>query len=118
MKGLNVRKGRGRPVRDFVDEAVDIIQTGDEPISTKSLVDLLNLSKNDAMILRRGLRRAQERGQIREVAQCSDGSLSWIGGEQSLARCAGHAANLFLDRESPGDRIDTEKFEESLTCCF
>ncbi len=106
--------GRGRPVNDYVEEAIEIIQSADEPISTKGLIDLLKINKNEALILRRGLRRAQDRGEIREVAKTQDGSLSWVGSEQSLARCVGHAANLFLERESPGDRIDTEKLEDWL----
>jgi hypothetical protein len=111
---MTVEDGRGRPAANYVDEAIDIILTSDEPISTSKLKDRLNLKPNKMLILRRGLRRAQERGVIREVALHKDGSLCWIGGERSLAQCAAHAANIFLDRESPGRRIDTEKFEKWL----
>lgn len=111
---MTVEDGRGRPTSNYVDEAIDIVQNRDEPISTSELIDRLNLKPNQALILRRGLKRAQQRGMIRLVATHKDGSFSWLGGEMSLARCAAHAANLFLERESPGRRIDTEKFEEWL----
>lgn len=101
----------GRPLTYFLAKAIEMIQVSEEPISTSQLIDEMKLDANESIALRRGLRRAQERNEIREVGVHQDKSLTWLGGEMSIARCAGHAANLFLDRESPGKRIDPEEFE-------
>jgi hypothetical protein len=102
---------RGRPLKHFLAKAIDMIRRSDEPLSTTQLIKHLALDHNESLVLRRGLRRAQERNEIREVGVHQDKSLTWLAGDMSIARCAGHAANLFLDRESPGKRIDPEEFE-------
>ena len=111
---MNRLDDRGRPLSSFLATALAMIQSSEQPISTSQLIDHFKLKGSDAMVLRGGLRRAQEQGEIREVAVHQDKSLTWLAGRLSIARCAGHAANLFLDRESPGARIDPEKFEDWL----
>lgn len=99
-----------RPLGKNTTIAVGIVQSSDEPVSTNQLVDFMNLDENSAMVLRRGLNRASERGDIRKLMRHKDGSYSWIGGELSVEKCAGHAANLFLDSQKYQRRVDPSKF--------
>lgn len=111
---MKKRRERGRPMNPKIFKALEIIKGSEEPISTTQLIRQLKLDYNQGLMLRRVLREAQKRGEIREVGVHQDKSITWLRGEFSVARCAGHAVNLFLDRESPGKRIDTEKFEDWL----
>lgn len=108
---MKFRPEKGRPMKDFLIEAIEAVCASEEPISTSQLIERFDLNDAKAMQLRRALRNAQEREIIREVGMHSDKSLTWLSGDLSIARCAGHAANLFLDREKPDARIDPEKFE-------
>lgn len=99
---------------DYVNQAIAIILTSDIPVSTRELKDKLGLSEHETIGLRRGLRTAEEQGQIQVVVAGPDRSLTWLPKEVSVERCAGHAANLYLQREKAKTQVDPNAFEQWL----
>jgi hypothetical protein len=108
---MKKKPGRGRPPVEYVDDAIEMILASKEPVSTRELIDKLDLTEHEGIHLRRGLKRSEERGQIQRVIPHPDGSFTWLPKEVSVESCAGHAANLFLRRKKADLQIDPDKFE-------
>jgi len=105
---------RGRPAARYVKDALAHISQTEDPVSTHQLIKLLGLTEHEGIHLRRELRRAEGKGLIQMVIRSPDGSFTWLPNHVSIASCAGHAANLYLEREKADTKIDPRKFEEML----
>jgi hypothetical protein len=57
----------GRSVARHVAEAIALIAALRRPVSTKEIVDTLRLTRNQVVVVRRALRRAQARGTLLKI---------------------------------------------------
>lgn len=93
-----------------VEMALKLIIDDNKPYSTSLLVEQFDLTKHEAISLRRALNRECVQGTIQRMIRCSDNSWAWISGSVSREECAAHAANIYLDIEQAPALIDTQEF--------
>lgn len=101
----------GRRKKDWLEEAVDIILESEVPVSTSELRDYLDLTKMEAISFRRGLRRAELDGLIKELTWAPDGSTAWIRADIPETRCAALLVNMYLKSIDAIRQISTSDLE-------
>jgi hypothetical protein len=99
---MNERRLPGKPRAAYIQNAVAMIQVSSHPLSTQVLIERFNLNRNQAMTLRRGLRRAAASKAIMLVGRAGDGSYAWArglgesSGHENATLGAAYAAEVYL----------------------
>lgn len=106
----------------FVQEALQIIERSYRPVATGALVESLQLNKNQAMTLRRALKREERLGRLLcigtdDITQ----SFLWVdlkrhGGDMREVACVGAAlaVEMCVRRVLCGAQIDLDECVEAL----
>jgi hypothetical protein len=99
---MNERRLPGKPRAAYIQDAVAMIRANSHPLSTQRLIESFRLNRNQAMTLRRGLRRATASKAIMLVGRAGDGSYAWArglgesSGHENATLGAAYAAEVYL----------------------
>jgi hypothetical protein len=99
---MNEHRLPGKPRAAYIQDAVTMIRASSHPLSTQGLIESFRLNRNQAMTLRRGLRRAMASKAIMLVGRAGDGSYAWArglgesSGHENATLGAAYAAEVYL----------------------